>query len=255
MESYQLPVLLVNAETTGEAWIKTVKAVWDNGKMMPNHYEEKPSKEATVLVNVSNPLKEPRIHIADYVSTQDIKIKNTYTKEVIEGTIDHLVDKGSLSYTYHRRLFNWGKAVPKHEEQLKKMCLPTVEVPPEGINQIEYLLQKAKEENISRKLQVTTWAPWKDLKVSGAPCLQRLWFRITYDKYLIMESHWRSRDLFKAWGSNVYAMVELGKMIADKLGLKLIQYADLSNSLHIYESDFKDVEAVFKTLEKRGILL
>ena len=55
------------------------------------------------------------------------------------------------------------------------------------------------------------------------------------------------------FGSNVYAMIELGKMIAKRLGLKLIQYVDLSNSLHIYESDFKDVEAVFKTLEKRGI--
>ena len=48
-------------------------------------------------------------------------------------------------------------------------------------------------------------------------------------------------------------MVELGKMIAERLELSLIQYTDLSNSLHIYESDFKDVEGVFKTLKKRGI--
>ena len=48
-------------------------------------------------------------------------------------------------------------------------------------------------------------------------------------------------------------MVELGKMIAGRLDLTLIQYVDLSNSLHIYESDFKDVEGVFKTLEKRGL--
>lgn len=253
MEPYQLPVLLINAETTGEAWIKTVKAVWEKGIMMPNHYEDKPSKEATVLVNVSNPFKEPRIHIADYVATTDIKINNTYTKEVLEGTLDDLVEKGSLSYTYHHRLWKWGKNIPRYDEQLREKGFPTIEAPPDGINQIEYLIQKAKEEPISRKLQLTTWMPYQDLILSGAPCLQRIWFRISNDQYLIMETHWRSRDLFKAWGSNVYAMVELGKMIADRLGLELIQYVDLSNSLHIYESDFKDVEAVFITMQKRGI--
>ncbi|MHA1386220.1 MAG: hypothetical protein ACTSR3_20900 [Candidatus Helarchaeota archaeon] len=71
-----------------------------NGAMMPNHYEETPSKEATILINIINPLKKLRIHMDDYIATQDIKIKNTYTKEVLEGTIDALIDKGSLSYTY-----------------------------------------------------------------------------------------------------------------------------------------------------------
>lgn len=272
MEKYHLPILKVDAKTCGEAWIKTVKAVWDHGKIMPNHYEEEPSKEASVIVNVTNPLKEPRFHQADYVSMSDIKLKPTYVKEVLEGTIDHKVDEGSLSYTYHRRLWNWGKRVPKHDENLDARDLPKARFfikdnlkEDLGINQMEYLLDKMCEETISRKLQIGTWAPWKDLKVSGAPCLQRLWFRIIEDedlgkeRYLTLESQWRSRDLVKAWGSNVYAMVELGNWVANQLSerlnteITLTQYVDFSNSLHIYGSDFKEVEKIFEVLKKRGI--
>ena len=272
MEKFQLPVLYIEAPSCGEAWIKTVKAVWDKGKIMPNHYEEVPSKEATVTVNVTDPLSEPRIHKADYVSTSDIKLNPTYVDEVLKGTIDHKVDEGNLSYTYHRRIWNWGKRVNKYDDNLDSKNLPKAkfflknELKEDlGINQMEYLIDKMVEETISRKLQVTTWIPWRDLKMSGAPCLQRLWFRIVEDpeinkeRYLIMESHWRSRDLFKAFGSNVYAMVEIGKWVAEELTKKLgtqidlIQYIDISNSLHIYGSDFNDVEKVFTVLKKRGI--
>jgi len=252
-ETDQLPVLLVEAKTLAEAWIKTLKAVWENGKYMPNHYEEEPSKEASVIVNVTDPLSEPRIHQADAFALKCCKLDGgSYIKEVLEGSIDHKVDEGSLSYTYHRRLWNWGKTVLKHSEILKKLGLPYAEFE-EGINQIEYLIQKAKEEPISRKLQVITWIPWKDLKISGAPCLQRLWFRIVNNRSLIMETTWRSRDLFKAFSSNTQAMVELGKMIADRLNLKLVQYVDFSNSLHIYASDFEEVQKIFTIMEKRGM--
>ncbi|MHA1757822.1 MAG: thymidylate synthase [Promethearchaeota archaeon] len=204
----------------------------------------------------------------------DIKLNPTYVDEVLNGTIDHKVDEGNLSYTYHRRIWNWGKRVEKHDKDLDSRTLPKArffiknELKEDlGINQMEYLIDKIVDETISRKLQVTTWIPWKDLKMSGAPCLQRLWFRIIEDpqinkeRYLIMESHWRSRDLFKAWGSNVYAMVEIGKWIASELTEKLktkidlIQYVDISNSLHIYGSDFQDVEKVFTVLKKRGELV
>ncbi|MHA1831909.1 MAG: thymidylate synthase [Candidatus Helarchaeota archaeon] len=251
--NHQLPILHIEAKTLGEAWIKTLHAVWKYGKFMPNHYEEAPSKEASVIVNVTDPLSEPKIHQADAIALKCCKLDGgSYIKEIIEGTLDSKVDEGHLSYTYHRRLQSWGKSVPKHSEILKKLGIPFCEFE-DGIDQIQFLIEKAKEESISRKLQITTWIPWKDLKISGAPCLQRLWFRIVNDESLILETAWRSRDLFKAWGSNVNGMVALGKLIADKLGLELIQYVDFSNSLHIYGSDFEEVTKIFQIMEKRGI--
>jgi len=172
----RLPVLLVTADTTGEAWIKALRAVWDHGIEIPNHYEKELSKEATVQVNVLNPLKEPRIHKADYVGVSDIVLNPTYVDEVLKGTKDHKVDEGSLSYTYHRRIWNWGKPVKKHDAMLKEQGLPRIVfdgLEEHGIDQMDYLLTKATEEYISRKLQVTTWQPHKDLVVSGAPCYDK----------------------------------------------------------------------------------
>ena len=122
----------------------------------------------------------------------------------------------------------------------------------EGINQIEMLIQKAKDEPISRKLQVTTWEPHKDLLISGAPCLQRIWIRIIEEKYLIFETMWRSRDLYKAWPSNVLGFTEFAKWLADRLNLKFVQYVDFSNSLHIYKSDYDQVSRHFEIIKKRS---
>jgi thymidylate synthase len=68
-----------------------------------------------------------------------------------------------------------------------------------------------------------------------------------------MNTHWRSRDLYKAWFMNVYALTDLQKIIADKLAekisrpVKVGRYVDISDSLHIYGAYFQDAE---KEVEK-----
>ena len=66
-----------------------------------------------------------------------------------------------------------------------------------------------------------------------------------------METTWRSRDLFHAWGSNALTLTELQKIIAERLDVEVGQYVDFSNSLHIYEKDYKEVLRFIETLEKR----
>ena len=135
-----------------------------------------------------------------------------------------------------------------------------------GINQMENMINKAIEEPISRKLQVTTWQPHKDLFIKGSPCLQRLWIRLlpnpdninVFDG-IVLSAQWRSRDLYQAFGTNVFGMIEIGKYLCERIGkglgmnLKLLQFIDYSNSLHVYEKNRVDVENVFKVLKRRGI--
>jgi hypothetical protein len=70
-----------------------------------------------------------------------------------------------------------------------------------------------------------------------------------------MNTHWRSRDLFKAWFENVIALTTLMKKIAEALSqkmskpIKLGRYVDISDSLHIYGSYFREIEGD----PKRGI--
>ena len=60
-----IPAISVTADCLPEAWEKAVIAVWDNGLEIKTQYDkasDPPSKDATVMVTINNPLSEPRIH-------------------------------------------------------------------------------------------------------------------------------------------------------------------------------------------------
>ena len=106
------------------------------------------------------------------------------------------------------------------------------------INQIDLVIKGLKKSPNSRRIQATTWRPLSDPFRDDPPCLQRLHFRIK-DNKLIMNTHWRSRDLFKAWQSNVNAMIRIQELVANELGLEVGSYLDVSDSLHIYGRDIE----------------
>jgi thymidylate synthase len=73
---------------------------------------------------------------------------------------------------------------------------------------------------------------------------------------LNMNTHWRSRDLYKAWFMNVYAFTDLQRIIADRISGKINQpvavgrYVDISDSLHIYGSYFSDAAGEVEKMRK-----
>jgi thymidylate synthase len=252
----------IETETCGEAWIKALKFVYLYGTESFNHYEKEISKEATVMIVVTDPLKEPRLHRADLFGIQTIK-KSKYIDEILEGVHDNYIE-GAWDYTYHDRLFNWAFFRNKYKKR-NKVFLKLYKQRFHGLipwsvksfNQFNKLIEliSKPDANTNRKLQMTTWIPPTDLDDEiGSPCLQRIWFRIIEKddkKGLIMNTHWRSRDLYKAWSSNVYAMIELGNVVAEKINAELVQYIDISDSLHIYGKDFPDIERIFETIKVR----
>jgi len=73
---------------------------------------------------------------------------------------------------------------------------------------------------------------------------------------LNMNTHWRSRDLYKAWFMNVYALTDLQKTIAEKISAKtgrpvsVGRYVDITDSLHIYGSYFNDTAKEVEKMRK-----
>lgn len=118
------------------------------------------------------------------------------------------------------------------------------------INQIDNIIKKLKENPNTRRAQATTWRPYVDPYSEDPPCLQRLFFRIKNEK-LIMQTCWRSRDLFKAWAPNVNGMIRIQKFIADEMNMQLGEYIDFSNSLHVYGKDIKEVRELLNSLNQR----
>lgn len=221
------PTIVVSGLHLAEVWERAVEEVYRRGVEVPTEYGCK-AREASLLMVVEKPFSEPRMHRGDVFAVVGLK---DYLKEVLEGTLDSKVKEGRLSYTYHERLFSYGES---------------------KINQIEAVVEKLKSTPYTRRAQAVTWIPNIDLKSNSPPCLQRLWFKV-YDGRLTMHSEWRSRDLFRAAHMNMLAMTELQKRIAEKLGLEVGVYLDFSNSAHIYEKSYRDVERFLETaLRRRG---
>jgi thymidylate synthase len=244
--SGNIPVLSVTADCLPEAWEKAVVAVWTHGIRIKTQYDkpdDEPSRDATTIIMVANPLAEPRIHKNFPGGPAELE---AYRQEVVEGIHDHWIDPaaGKWTYTYHERLFAYCPV-----EDLRNPKSPK---PFKKINQIEYIINALAETSYTRRAQAITWMPTADIYTEDPPCLQRIWCRLTADDsgrlWLNMNTHWRSRDLYKAWYMNVYALTDLQRVIADKISQKLgkpvgvARYVDITDSLHIYGSYFANAE-------------
>jgi len=51
---------------------------------------------------------------------------------------------------------------------------------------------------------------------------------------------------------NILALTELQRMIAERLKVKVGSYLDFTNSAHIYEKTYEDVERFKRVVEKRS---
>ena len=221
--------IVIKDKTVCESWEKVVLECWNMGAQVPTEYGEMSRELLGLLVVVEEPFAESRIHRGDLLVAVRDSLKKYYD-EVLYGTIDHAVKEGKIHYTYHERLFSY---------------------PPKAISQIEYMINKLDKTYFSRRAQAITWDPEKDMWVDSPPCLQRVWCTIRDDR-LVLHTTWRSRDIFRAMHMNILALTELQKMIAERLNVKVGPYLDFSNSAHIYEKTYGDVERFIRVVEKRS---
>jgi len=239
-----IPVIAITADCLPEAWEKAVLAVWDQGFEVKTQYdkpEDPPSKDATAMITVTNPFNEPRIHKNFPGGPEELE---AYRQEVVAGIHDHWVDPaaGKWTYTYHERLFSYCPVENLRDPQAPK--------PFRAVNQIQYVIDSLAQAGHTRRAQAITWMPTADPQTDDPPCLQRVWCRLVADEtgqlMLNMNTHWRSRDLYKAWFMNVYALTDLQRLMAEEIAKKrgesvrVGRYVDISDSLHIYGSYFHE---------------
>lgn len=240
-----IPALFVTGKTLPEAWEKAVLACWRGGAAVRTEYDkpgDPPSRDCTMTWVVEEPFAEPRIHRAFPGGLEDLE---TYRQEVVDGIHDHWIapEEGKWTYTYHKRLF-------AYETEGKR------------IDQIEALVEKLSRSGHSRRAQAITWNVDLDPPTDDPPCLQRVWCRLLPGDggsfVLNMNTHWRSRDAFKAAYMNVFALTELQKTIAARIAersgkeIRAGRYVDVADSFHIYGSYFRDFEGFLKLIEKRS---
>jgi thymidylate synthase len=244
-----IPVLYTEGDCIARAWEKSLISLYNNGCDIKTQYDkpnDPPSKDATMIITISEPLKEPMIH-KDFPA--GVEFLQEYVMEVCDGIKDHWVrdpnDKEDKrwEYTYHQRLFAYEVPTKKAFDQIEIMCKKLTDTP------------------YTRRAQVITWKVWEDDYCYDPPCLQSLWCRITEESnelMLNMNVRFRSNDAYKAAFMNIFALVQLQKRIAERISeisgnfIKVGRYCHMADSYHLYGSYFEEFEGRFlRALKKR----
>jgi thymidylate synthase len=245
-----IPVLHVEADCIARAWEQSLVALHERGCSLKTEYDkpdDPPSKDATMVITITDPLAEPMIHKDFPGGPLDLQ---EYVMEVCEGIKDHLVRDPNdpqdtrWEYTYHQRLFAYS--------------VPTLE----PTDQIETLCRKLAHAPHSRRAQAITWKVWEDNDCYDPACLQSVWCRLLEERgqpVLSMNVRFRSNDAYKAAFMNIFALVQLQKRIAERVAqlidrpVGLGRYVHMADSYHIYGSYFREFEGRFLgALQKRS---
>jgi thymidylate synthase len=251
-----IPVLHVEADCIARAWELSLIALHERGCSLKTEYdkpEDPPSKDATMIITITDPLSDPMIH-KDFPGGP-VELQE-YVMEVCEGIKDHLVRNPEdpkdtrWEYTYHQRLFAY--------------TVPTLG----PTDQIEALCQKLAKTPHTRRAQAITWKVWEDNDCYDPACMQSIWCRILEQDgqpVLSMDVRFRSNDAYKAAFMNLFALVQLQQRIANRVGeltgkpVKVGRYVHMVDSYHIYGSYFKEFEGRFlgslqkRTFEQRSL--
>jgi thymidylate synthase len=244
-----IPVLHVEGDCISRAWENSLIELHKSGCRMKTQYDkpgDPASIDATMVITILDPMKEPMIHKDFPGGPQDLQ---EYTMEVCEGIKDHLVRKPDdptdtrWEYTYHQRLFSY--------------LAPTLG----PFDQIEAMARKLAEVPFTRRAQSITWKVWEDNDCYDPPCLQSIWCRIIEEEntpVLSMNVRFRSNDAYKAAFMNIFALVQLEKQIAENVSRRIGsavsvgRYCHMADSYHIYGSYFSEFEGRFlNALDKR----
>ena len=149
-----------------------------------------------------------------------------YAKQVIEGK-----NADGFEYSYYERLF-------RHPADMYH-----------DVDQIHGIVDRLRKQKQSRRAIAATWHPIRDLheETIHTPCLQlvQFWTDIQTGK-LEMQTVWRSRDMYKAFPMNVWAMLALFKLVSDSVGVEPGIYRDFSIHPHVYKNDVDSIKKLVK---------
>jgi thymidylate synthase len=245
-----IPVLMAEGDSIARAWENSLVRLHECGCDIKTQYDkpdDPPSKDATMVVTVADPLAEPMIHRDFPGGFEELE---EYVMEVCEGIKDHLVRDPNdphdtrWEYTYHQRLF--GYEVPGREpsDQVEEICRQLACTP------------------YTRRAQAITWKVWEDGSCYDPACLQSIWCRITEEegrRLLSMNVRFRSNDAYKAAFMNMFALVRLQQKIARRIEelsgaeVALGRYCHMADSYHIYGSNLAEFRARFLgAIQKRS---
>jgi thymidylate synthase len=238
-----IPVLTAEGDGIAQAWENSLLRLYEAGCDVHTQYDkagDPPSKDATMIVTVRDPLAEPMIHRDFPGGLEDLQ---EYVLEMCDGIKDHCVrdphdpHDTRWEYTYH--------------ERLRRYTVPSLTAP---IDQLENVCRQLAKTGFTRRAQAVTWKVWEDGGCYDPPCLQSVWCRITEQAggaQLSMNVRFRSNDAYKAAFMNMFALVQLQCRLAARVAelagreVRLGRYCHMADSYHVYGSNMAEFRSRF----------
>lgn len=216
--------------------------IWDSDMSFPYSYHDR-------IFNYAPYSLEDSIHVNYDLEIVNNNFVKQHQKLIKANKVEHIND--SVKWNVKNLVeFDLNKKIST-QLGVDKLPIEIIKFP--RINQIEYIIRTLKQKPYSRRAQAITWRPLVDPFHFDPPCLQRIYMRVK-DNKLIMQTTWRSRDLFRAWEANVNGMIRIQKYVAEQLDLEIGHYLDFSNSLHIYGETISEVKDMLNRMINRGEL-
>jgi thymidylate synthase len=211
---------IIRAPSIGVAHELVIKMILEKGLVLQTEDEEATVEFEEVALQLDTPLAEPMI---SRHSRFQQRFVDQYARDLLEGS------HAAFEYDYHGRLFDWGERLVADGQ-------------PVHVDQMAYIVDKLRSYPTSRRAIAITWNPVIDEKLNACPCLQLIQCLLRGGR-LHMRVIFRSNDMLTAAGANMYALVQLQKSIADKLGVPCGIYTHISLVPHIYYlRDIHDIE-------------
>ncbi len=209
-------IFKIRGEKVADVWAEILKNIMRFGAVKTSHYDDDIRELLDLAAIVEN--EDPdNPYIPDWLLGLN---KNELFKYYEQYTTD-IVQEGT-PYGYGNRMRNL-----------------------RGKNQIEFIINRLKEEHHDLGACAVTWNVDTDLHMKGRPCILFIQALIQ-DELLHLTSYIRSNDMYQAWPRNAFALRKVQKEISDAVGIKMGSLVIISGSAHLYKKDWESAERVAK---------
>ncbi len=205
---------VIRGKKVGDVWLKILDTIFRFGYKKKSQYADDQLEIVSLISVISNEDPE-NIDWKPYFKFSEKHFKE-YLPQLMSSEIF-----GDVNYTYGSKLRNF-----------------------KGINQIESIVNQLKEALYTRRAVAVTFDVEHDFDNPHSPCLDLI--QVLVQDKLYLTAYFRSNDMFGAWPENALALRNVQSEIAKRIGVPMGDLIIMSNSAHIYSSNWNEAKEILK---------
>ncbi|MCX6702546.1 MAG: thymidylate synthase [Candidatus Wolfebacteria bacterium] len=213
-------IFKIRGEKVADVWVDVLKNIMRFGVLKTTHYDDDMRELMGVTTVITN--EDPdNPHLPDWL----LGLKKEELFQYYDQYLTTHVHPGA-PYGYGNRMRDM-----------------------RGKNQIEFIINRLKEEKDDRGACAVTWNADVDLGIKSRPCVLLIQALVQDDR-LHLISYIRSNDMYQAWPRNNFALLKVQKEISGATSIPRGDLVVISASAHIYKKDWEDAERIIKKENK-----